>query len=150
MDNIFYFQCRFNFPTSDLSLGDYDGRTPLHIASSEGNFEMSKFLLERGALVHKKDRNRETPLLCAINTGSLSVVRLLVQVGAHLSLPPLKVGERLVAAVKEGSLARLNCLLEAGADLSLADTSGQTCLGAAQAARNEEIITFLLSQGISV
>ena len=136
--------------SANISAGDYDERTPLHIACSEGNYQMSKFLLERGALVHKKDRNWETPLLCAINTGSLSVVRLLVQVGAHLSLPPLKVGERLVAAVKEGSLARLNCLLEAGADLSLADTSGQTCLGAAQAVGNEEIITFLLRQGISV
>ena len=108
---------------------------------------MSKFLLERGALVHKKDRNMETPLLCAIQTGSVAVVRLLVQVGAHLSLPPLKVGERLVAAGKEGSLARLKCLLEAGADLSHCDTSGQTCLGAAQAAGSEEIISFLLSEG---
>ena len=108
---------------------------------------MCKFLLERGALVHKKDRNMETPLLCAIQTGSVSVVRLLVQVGAHLSLPPLKVGERLVAAGKEANLARLKCLLEAGADLSHSDTSGQTCLGAAQAAGSQEIITFLLSQG---
>ena len=110
---------------------------------------MSKFLLERGALVHKKDRNKETPLLCAIQTGSVSVVRLLVEVGAHLSLPPLKVGERLVAAGKEDNLARLQCLLEAGADLRLSDTSGQTCLGAARAAGSQEIIAFLLSQGTS-
>ena len=108
---------------------------------------MCQFLLERGALVHKKDRNSETPLLCAIQTGSVAVVSLLVQVGAHLSLPPHKVGERLVGAGKDGSLARVKCLVEAGADLGQSDTSGQTCLGAAQAAGSQEIVNFLLSQG---
>ena len=34
--------------------GDYDMRTPLHIAAAEGNLAMAQFLLERGALVHKK------------------------------------------------------------------------------------------------
>ena len=29
-------------------------RTPLHIAAAEGNLAMAQFLLERGALVHKK------------------------------------------------------------------------------------------------
>ena len=110
---------------------------------------MSKFLLERGALVHKKDRNMETPLLCAIQTGSVAVARLLVEVGAHLSLPPLKVAERLVAAGKDGNLERLKCLMEAGADLSLSDNSGQTCLGAARGAGCQEVVTFLLSRGIT-
>ena len=39
---------------ANISAGDYDMRTPLHIAASEGNLDMTKFLLERGALVHKK------------------------------------------------------------------------------------------------
>ena len=38
----------------DISAGDYDMRTPLHIAASEGNLEMCRYLLERGALLHKK------------------------------------------------------------------------------------------------
>ena len=44
-------------PAKRMLLGDYDMRTPLHIATSEGNLEMTRFLLERGALVHKKDRH---------------------------------------------------------------------------------------------
>ena len=81
-----------------LASGDYDMRTPLHIATAEGNLEMTKYLLERGALVHKKDRNNDTPLVCAITGGNVAVVKLLVEVGAHLTLPPALVGERLVKA----------------------------------------------------
>ena len=130
--------------SANISAGDYDERTPLHIACSEGNYQMSKFLLERGALVHKKDRNMETPLLCAIQAGSSEVVRLLLEVGAHLSLPPLKVGERLVAAGKDGNLARLSCLLQAGADINQPDSSGQTCLMSSRAAGHQEIVSFVL------
>ena len=132
--------------SANISAGDYDGRTPLHIACSEGNYQMTKFLLERGALVHKKDRNMETPLLCAIQSGALEVVRLLLEVGAHLSLAPVKVGERMVAGGKDGNLQRICCLLEAGADLHQADSSGQTCLGAAETAGHQEILSYFHQQ----
>ena len=55
----------------------------------------------------------------------------------------------MVAAGKDGNLERLKCLLEAGADLSLSDNSGQTCLGAARGAGSQEVVTFLLSRGIT-
>ena len=30
----------------DMSVSDFDGRTPLHLASAEGHFECVKFLLQ--------------------------------------------------------------------------------------------------------
>uniref|UniRef100_A0ACB8G676 Uncharacterized protein n=1 Tax=Sphaerodactylus townsendi TaxID=933632 RepID=A0ACB8G676_9SAUR len=50
----------------NLSSEDYDGRTPLHIASCEGNLEIVTYLLESGATVYAKDRFGATPLMNAI------------------------------------------------------------------------------------
>eukprot|EP01129_Flabellula_baltica_P000433 TRINITY_DN10446_c0_g1_i1.p1 TRINITY_DN10446_c0_g1~~TRINITY_DN10446_c0_g1_i1.p1 ORF type:complete len:381 (-),score=77.34 TRINITY_DN10446_c0_g1_i1:151-1293(-) len=47
---------------------DYNGRTPLHIAASSGNFKMTKYLVENGADPHPVDRNGNTPLSQAKKT----------------------------------------------------------------------------------
>lgn len=47
----------------DLDTCDYDGRTPLHLACSEGKIEIVKFLIEIGKCnVNCKDRWDNTPL----------------------------------------------------------------------------------------
>lgn len=45
---------------------DYDGRTPLHIASCEGHLKVVQYLLGHGATVYAKDRYGDTPLRNAI------------------------------------------------------------------------------------
>ena len=45
----------------DVNLGDYDKRTPLHLAASEGHFDVVKLLVENGAIL-KEDRWGNTPL----------------------------------------------------------------------------------------
>jgi lysophospholipase len=37
---------------ADLAVADYDGRTPLHIAASEGNTAVADYLMKSGAGVH--------------------------------------------------------------------------------------------------
>ena len=45
----------------DLNKGDYDQRTPLHLACSEGKIHIVKYLLEKGANHKPKDRWGNTP-----------------------------------------------------------------------------------------
>ncbi|KAL8168896.1 UNVERIFIED_CONTAM: hypothetical protein K2H54_023544 [Gekko kuhli] len=60
----------------NLSFDDYDGRTPLHIASCEGNLETVTYLLECGATVYAKDRFGATPLMNAIRFSVLILEHL--------------------------------------------------------------------------
>lgn len=47
----------------NLGKGNYDRRTPLHIACSEGKFEVVKFLVEEAKVeVNPLDRWEATPL----------------------------------------------------------------------------------------
>ena len=54
---------------ADFNAGDYDQRTPLHVAASEGSLAIVTWLLEQGARVHARDRNNDTPLMSAVNGG---------------------------------------------------------------------------------
>lgn len=48
---------------ANLEVGDYDGRTPLHLAASEGHLNMIKFMIETGLKnLNPLDRWGNTPL----------------------------------------------------------------------------------------
>ncbi|PNX94152.1 potassium channel SKOR-like protein, partial [Trifolium pratense] len=61
----------------DPNLKDYDYRTPLHVAASEGLIFMAKLLLEAGASVFTKDRWGNTPLDEARMSGNKNLIKLL-------------------------------------------------------------------------
>ncbi|KAJ7960068.1 potassium channel SKOR [Quillaja saponaria] len=61
----------------DPNSKDYDYRTPLHVAASEGLYFMAKLLLEAGASVFTKDRWGNTPLDEARMCGNKNLIKLL-------------------------------------------------------------------------
>ncbi|EXC20599.1 Potassium channel SKOR [Morus notabilis] len=61
----------------DPNSKDYDHRTPLHIAASEGLYLMAKLLLEAGASVFSKDRWGNTPLDEGRMCGNKNLIKLL-------------------------------------------------------------------------
>ena len=49
-----------------INMADYDKRTALHLASSEGHESVVRFLLDEGNDVNCKDRWKGTPLVDAL------------------------------------------------------------------------------------
>ncbi|XP_050102650.1 potassium channel SKOR-like isoform X2 [Malus sylvestris] len=66
----------------DPNSKDYDHRTPLHVAASEGLYIMSKLLLEAGASVFSKDRWGNTPLDEGRMCGNKNLIKLLEEAKA--------------------------------------------------------------------
>ncbi|WJZ98165.1 hypothetical protein VitviT2T_016712 [Vitis vinifera] len=65
---------------------NYDSRTPLHLAASEGLYSMTNLLLEAGASVLAKDRWGNTPLDEARIGGNKNLIKLLEEaMSAQLS-----------------------------------------------------------------
>ncbi|CAE6201625.1 unnamed protein product [Arabidopsis arenosa] len=64
----------------DPNSEDYDHRTPLHVAASEGLYLMAKMLVEAGASVTSKDRWGNSPLDEARMCGNKKLIKLLEDV----------------------------------------------------------------------
>ena len=59
----------------DVNLPDYDGRTPLHLASEEGHEKIVEYLLSfPGINTNLKDRWSQTPIQCAIKNGRFKII----------------------------------------------------------------------------
>ncbi len=78
-----------------FSQSDYDGRTALHVAASEGYTDVIKYLLNYGTSVHARDRYGHTPLDDAVYFHHHEAIKILAKTGAHLNLPPLRLGTQL-------------------------------------------------------
>ncbi|EKX42415.1 hypothetical protein GUITHDRAFT_48639, partial [Guillardia theta CCMP2712] len=61
----------------DINSCNYDGKTIMHMAASEGNYRVVELLLEEGAEKNQKDRWGNTPLQDAINNTQGPVIQLL-------------------------------------------------------------------------
>ena len=61
----------------DLNQGDYDKRTEMHLASTEGHIEIVEYLLKKGAKIDVKDRFGSTPLADAKINNHKEIINIL-------------------------------------------------------------------------
>ena len=73
-----------NSRTNPASAGE--GETPLNVAVKNGNREMVKFLLDKGADVNAGDKYEATPLHFACRNGDGYIARMLVEFGGDLTI----------------------------------------------------------------
>lgn len=133
----------------DPNIGDYDQRTPLHVASSEGQGEAVKTLLSFGASVNVVDRWNESPLDGATQYGHREVAAVLKSAGAIYGNVKAAAA-RLIRAVDEQDTEEVEKILSIGFDPNIGDYDNRTPLHIAVAVGNLEIAKLLIKNGADV
>jgi ankyrin repeat protein len=105
----------------DVGLGDYDGRTPLHLAACAGHTSVIEYLLrQKSVAVNSVDRFGGTPLEDAIRHGKQGSAALLMEVGGCRSSDPRleqvafemnALKEKRLKAQREPQIAHMVCVL---------------------------------------
>ncbi|XP_044760027.1 ankyrin repeat family A protein 2-like [Coccinella septempunctata] len=110
----------------DLNISDKDGYTPLHWASSFGQYNAVQLLLQNGAEVNKLGPNEETALHMAANGGHHEVIRLLISYGINVNHADHMLNTPLLYAAKGNHPHSCNELLMGGADLTMSNINDET------------------------
>ena len=154
----------------DEGAGDYDKRTPLHLAAAEGRENVVQYFLDNGAEVNPKDRWDGTPLDDAYRHGHKKVVKLLEAHGGVRSnsaegenrLHDVGVDDasspetdsdavvELIYAASEGDVYGIQRLVARGAELDRGDYDLRTPLHLAAAEGHEHVVQYFIDQGVEV
>lgn len=118
----------------------------LMIGAWEGNVEMMRLFISRGANINRMNGNGETALTLAAWRGHLDAVKWLVVRGARINAPARQ-WSALHYAVFAGHRPVVDYLLEQGADINALSTNGSSVLMMAIYEGREELARLLLEKG---
>ncbi|GMH51011.1 hypothetical protein TrST_g8567 [Triparma strigata] len=130
---------------------DYDGRTALHLAASEGNMKVVEMLISNAnekANVNVQDRWNNTPLDDAVSHGHELISMLLSESGGKMNLA--YASGALCDASAKGNIIRLKLLQRHGADVKDSDYDDRTALHLAAAEGQLVSVDFLLNSKADV
>jgi len=105
----------------NVDLSDYDNRTPLQVAAGEGNTEIVKFLISKGANVNLKDRSGNTALVEAVNGKHDETAQVLFDAEAQLGLHRSEMAHNLLNAAHLGEAEMVERWCKFGLDVDIAD-----------------------------
>ena len=112
-----------------VNFGDYDKRTPLHVASSEGQLAVVKLLLYKYSAQFRTDRWGGTALDDALRHRHAEIAQLLRSAGGKLGMSAEQAAIKLTAAAATGDMEQVREVLDNYALRDLPeDYDGRTAL----------------------
>jgi ankyrin repeat protein len=118
-------------------------------AAWEGELEIAKYLIDKGANVNYSNQDKETPLYQAIGREQIDLVRLLLEKGAKVDVADVYGFTPLHKAASAGNVEIVKLLVSAKANLN-AEMYGLTPLMLAVSSRKPEAVLALLDLGVNV
>ncbi len=125
------------------------GETPLHRAVQNGDLDMVRLFIARGAKVNAANKEGETALFWAVGSGTTDMVNLLLARGAKVDATSKKGMTPLFWAVSNGT-DMVNLLLDAGADINHLDEKNQSILLSVLGKANLAMLKLLIERGSDV
>ncbi|HWS88628.1 MAG TPA: ankyrin repeat domain-containing protein [Pyrinomonadaceae bacterium] len=136
------------FEGADVNVLDKNyGTTALAHAFVNGNREMMRELLWRGARVNTRLSYRQTALMRLGKTTPVEAVRDLLDAGAKVNLRDDDGDTALMSAAEQGRADVVELLLSAGAKVNARNKEGRTALMNAAAAGSADAVRLLLQAG---
>ncbi len=127
----------------NINKGDYDNRTPLHLCSSIGNYEMCKKLVCYASDINIKDRFNHTSLLESIINGHTNISKLLYDHGARIEK-----SDEIVSLIcwyaYRNNIFMVKTFNDYGIDIkTVSDYDGRTPLDIATDMKHKNLIRYL-------
>jgi uncharacterized protein len=125
------------------------GWTGLHFAAFGGNVPAIKLLLERGAAVNARARNRfsNSPLQAALLTGQYEAAKVLLQHGADANMRQAGGFAALHEAALSGRKDLVDLLLDHGAEIAARANDGRNAISEAERGKHTELVAYLRTKG---
>jgi hypothetical protein len=132
-----------------LNFRDYDRRTALHVAASEGHMDVCKLLVEKGAKVNRSDRWGGSPLDDAHRHRHQEIIVYLRQLGA--SSGTTNNMTNFITAAADGDVDEVRLLLTVGnINMNEGDYDKRTALHLAAGEGKLEVVELLCAANADV
>jgi ankyrin repeat protein/urea transporter len=127
----------------EINKGDYDNRTPLHIACASGNEDMVRILIWNGSNINIKDRFGFTPLYEAVQHNHKNIINILHEKSANLGLDEERSASILCWSAYNNDIQLIDRLYKSGINIESADYDDRKCIDIARDIENNNLVTYL-------